>query len=387
MTRDPGKTRILIVDDTPKNIQVLGTMLKQQDYQINVAQDGIQALNMVDKIRPDLILLDVMMPNLDGFETCKRLKASPKSREIPIIFLTAKTETQDVVKGFELGAVDYVSKPFNSAELLARVHTHVQLQREINERKARELILTEELQQARETQKVLLPQQLPEIPGIRIATKFIPMAEVGGDFYNIFPVDEDHFGLMVADVTGHGISAALISFMVSGAFSTASQGQLSPKQVLSETNLMLHGKLPSTKFSTMFYCIFDVLKKSLVFSSASHPNPLLIRAQSKEILALKSRGMFVGIFSNEIACFEEQTLSLDPGDKLLIFTDAMVEVVDKHNEILGEEGLSLFLSQHRELSINELVEALYSFGLSYAEEDCYRDDCTIVGVEFLQTEG
>lgn len=129
MTEEKKGDRILIVDDTLQNIQVLGTVLREQQYQINVAQNGLQALELVAKVIPDLILLDIMMPELDGFETCERLKADEKTRDIPIIFLTAKTETDDIVRGFELGAVDYVTKPFNPTELLARVRTHLTMQR------------------------------------------------------------------------------------------------------------------------------------------------------------------------------------------------------------------------------------------------------------------
>ena len=121
------KDTILIVDDTPKNIQVLGAMLIQQDYHIHVAQNGQQALDAVTNVSPDLILLDIMMPEMDGFEVCKRLQASSETQDIPIIFLTAKAETEDVVRGFELGAVDYVTKPFRKEELLARVKTHLTL--------------------------------------------------------------------------------------------------------------------------------------------------------------------------------------------------------------------------------------------------------------------
>ncbi len=118
-------SRILVVDDTPANIQAISAILKEKGYQISVATNGRQALAVVDRVRPDLILLDVMMPEMDGFETCRQLKAAEKWRQIPVIFLTAKTETADLVQGFELGAVDYVAKPFNAHELLARVNTHL----------------------------------------------------------------------------------------------------------------------------------------------------------------------------------------------------------------------------------------------------------------------
>jgi class 3 adenylate cyclase len=127
--QSPVVSRILVVDDTPANIQTVTAILKEKGYQISVATNGRQALEVVSRIRPDLILLDVMMPEMDGFETCSQLKASPEWHDIPIIFLTSKTDTTDIVKGFELGAVDYVGKPFNSHELLARVNAHLSIDR------------------------------------------------------------------------------------------------------------------------------------------------------------------------------------------------------------------------------------------------------------------
>src|SRR6058998_4074031 len=122
-------SRILVIEDEPANIQTLSTILKERGYNLNIATNGRQGLDVLERVRPDLILLDIIMPEIDGFETCRRIKASTAWREIPIIFLTAKTDTADIVRGFELGAVDYVSKPFNAHELLARVHTHLTIDR------------------------------------------------------------------------------------------------------------------------------------------------------------------------------------------------------------------------------------------------------------------
>jgi sigma-B regulation protein RsbU (phosphoserine phosphatase) len=132
------KPLVLIVDDVPKNLQVLGNILRKKEYKIAAATSGKQALDMVEKILPDLILLDIMMPDIDGFEVCEKLKGSPRSKDIPVIFLTAKTGTEDIVRGFEVGAVDYLTKPFNSTELLARAHTHIELKKARD--KERELI-------------------------------------------------------------------------------------------------------------------------------------------------------------------------------------------------------------------------------------------------------
>lgn len=125
--------RILIVDDTPTNVQILAAILGNKGYQISVATNGIQALEVLKRLRPDLILLDVMMPEMDGFETCRRIKSSEHWSQIPVIFLTARADTADIVQGFELGAVDYVAKPFNAHELLARVHTHLTMDRLLRE--------------------------------------------------------------------------------------------------------------------------------------------------------------------------------------------------------------------------------------------------------------
>jgi CheY-like chemotaxis protein len=121
--------RILIVDDVPANIQVIANMLVKDAFQISAAMSGPQALGMVERILPDLVLLDVTMPGMDGYETCQKLKAHPMASEVPVIFLTGRASEEDVLKGFEAGGVDYVSKPFSHAELLARVRTHLHLRR------------------------------------------------------------------------------------------------------------------------------------------------------------------------------------------------------------------------------------------------------------------
>lgn len=145
---------LLIVDDNPTNIEVLGTILKHEGYLLGVARNGLQALEMVDQSPPDLILLDIVMPEMDGYETCTRLKSAPETREIPVIFLTARTESEAVVRGFELGAVDYVTKPFNSAELLARVRTQLELRRAFEDLKRAHREMEEMQQQLLEAERL-----------------------------------------------------------------------------------------------------------------------------------------------------------------------------------------------------------------------------------------
>ncbi len=121
------KSLILTVDDKPQNLQFLGKLLSDNGYEVGMAQSGRQALNFVRKSKPDLILLDIMMPDMDGYEVCEQLKKDFSAKHIPVIFVTAKTDPEDIIKGFDMGGVDYVTKPFNSAELLARIKTHIEL--------------------------------------------------------------------------------------------------------------------------------------------------------------------------------------------------------------------------------------------------------------------
>lgn len=131
-------SHILIVDDAPHNIRLLGTILQQEGYKISGAQNGLKALKIASKTSPDLILLDIMMPRMDGFETCRRLKSDPSTQGIPIIFLTARDHVQDMVKGFQLGAADYITKPFNTLELVARIRNHLKLKKAENDRLQKE---------------------------------------------------------------------------------------------------------------------------------------------------------------------------------------------------------------------------------------------------------
>ncbi|MCP4219896.1 MAG: response regulator [bacterium] len=123
------KTLILMVDDVAMNLQILGNILRRRGYRVAPANNGIQALEVIEELQPDLVLLDIMMPELDGYEVCRRIKENPKVNEIPVIFITAKVATEDIVEGFKAGAIDYVTKPFNPSELLARVSTHLELKK------------------------------------------------------------------------------------------------------------------------------------------------------------------------------------------------------------------------------------------------------------------
>src|SRR5260370_25150907 len=235
------KKLILVVDDAPANLQVVHSILKD-DFKIRVATSGAKALDLVKVAPPpDLILLDVMMPEMDGYEVCGILKSTPEARDIPVIFLTGKTETDDETRGFEAGAVDYIHKPFSPAIVKARVHTHLVLRESLDQLPRQLLDINTELEMARELQLSILPHEIPKIRGLEIVARYIPMTSVAGDFYDFIQLDDKHLGILIADVSGHGLPAALIASMLKVALSAQSQNAFDPARVLSGLNDSLCG--------------------------------------------------------------------------------------------------------------------------------------------------
>ena len=208
---------ILVVDDTAANLQVLAGMLKDRGYRVRPVPSGKLALQAARREEPDLILLDINMPEMNGYEVCNQLKADEKLKGIPVIFISALTDQLDKVKAFAIGGVDYITKPFQMEELHARVETHLKLRRmqiELEEysrhlERARERLRLD-LELAREVQRGFLPLRVPEIPGYEFFTHYEPAYEVGGDYYDFIPLPEQRIAVLLGDVAGKGVSAALL---------------------------------------------------------------------------------------------------------------------------------------------------------------------------------
>lgn len=167
--------RVLIIDDQPKNIQVLGQFLRAEDFSINVAKSGQAGLDMIEGVNPDIILLDILMPDIDGFEVCKKIRENDKTKEIPIIFVSAVTDMEKIIHGFKIGGNDYITKPFNQDELLARVKTHIDLYRS-------KVLIKDQQEKILETQKFEL---LFKTCGLVAHEIFNPLTIVSGNLYSV----------------------------------------------------------------------------------------------------------------------------------------------------------------------------------------------------------
>src|SRR6202171_3826479 len=212
-----GGASIVAVDDTPANLQVLAGMLKDRGYKVRPVPSGKLALLAARRDPPDLILLDINMPEMNGYEVCEQLKADDNLRGIPVIFISALTEPLDKVKAFAIGGVDYLTKPFQMEEMHARVETHLRLRRlqiELEEY-GRDLELARErlkqhLELARGVQRGFLPLRLPEVSGYEFFAHYEPAYEVGGDYYDFILLPRQRVAVLVGDVAGKGVAAALL---------------------------------------------------------------------------------------------------------------------------------------------------------------------------------
>jgi sigma-B regulation protein RsbU (phosphoserine phosphatase) len=374
------KQNVLVVDDAPANIQAVHSILKDV-YKVRVATNGARALELVKADPPpDLILLDVVMPGMDGYEVCTHLKTDPETRDIPVIFLTGQTETEDETRGFDVGAVDYIHKPFSPAVVKARVQTHLML-RGIREQLALQLnAIQKELETARAIQFSILPNKIPKITGLDIAARYIPMSAVAGDFYDFIVIDEQHLGILVADVSGHGMPAALIASMLKIALAAQVAHAADPAQVLTGLNRALCGKFQQ-HYITAAYVYLDMEKRTLSYAGAGHPPLLLWNASSAGVRDVLENGLFLGKF--EIAAYTSIQLPVAANDWILLYTDGISEATSPSEVEFGERRFREFLATERCASADRLADRLLdtlSEWSARGPHPDFDDDLTLVAI-------
>ena len=353
-TEQAEKTRILIVDDDPINLQVLKNHLSLKHYDVTEARSGSEALKILDlKKNLDLILLDVMMPGMSGYDVCRRIREHKSPSELPVILLTAQNRVGDLVMGLESGANDYLSKPFDPMELLARVRTMIDIKNSAGAQ-SNLAAIENELEIARQLQESLLPDSVPKIPGLDIAARYHAMASVGGDFYE-FHHTGDKLGVIMADVSGHGVPAALVVSMVKIAFWFQKDLFDVPDRVFDGVNKILYGNIKS-EFVTGCYVYIDRSANKLVTSNAGHPPILVWKKSTRTLIKLRPPGRLLGIFSDPV--FETESVELEDGDRVILYTDGLFETANETGTQLGEKRLHDIIASIDSLPANDFADRL-----------------------------
>lgn len=329
--------RILLVDDNPTNLQVLYQTLDGRGYHLLVAKNGQAALAVARKADPHLILLDIMMPDIDGYEVCRQLKADAATQEIPIIFLSALSDTEDKVKGLDLGAVDYISKPFQPDEVIARVNTHLTIDRLRREVQTQKDALENELETVAQLQLTLLPRKLPDINNLALGVYYATSRYAGGDYYDIIQLPDNRWGFLIADAEGHSARAAVSMAMTCTLFRSLPGPSDDPAQVLQYVNKHLC-EVIGNSFVTALFALYDPATRKVQMARGGHPPPILYRPTTGEAKPVESKTVFpMGIDQYDQIPVTE--FELAAGDRLLFYTDGLTEQHNTNGELYGENRL------------------------------------------------
>lgn len=374
----PGtKGNILVVDDTPANLRLLSHMLAEQGYKVRSVIDGQMAITATRAAPPDLILLDINMPGMNGYQVAEHIKADEQSRDIPILFISALDATQDKVKAFTVGGLDYITKPFQFEEVLARVQTHLALRRLQQQLQEANKKFEQELALAGTVQASFLPADITRIPGWQLAVTLKPARETSGDFYDVNALPNGRLGILVADVVGKGVSAALYMALNWALIRTyAAEYPAQPELVCRAVNRRLLQDTHAEMFVTAFYGILDPATGSLVYCNAGHNPPYLVGAQEgDQARKLGTTGIPLGIF--EDADWGQGALQLAAGDTLVMYTDGVVEAQDAGQVLYGEERLLACVEANLGRSARDIQAAVLDDVHAYVGDAPQFDDITL----------
>jgi serine phosphatase RsbU (regulator of sigma subunit) len=373
------KSRILVVDDTPANIKILADLLRK-DYLLSVATSGADALEIAgSQDPPDLVLLDIMMPEMDGYEVCQRLKADPRTRDVPVIFVTAMSEVDDETRGFSLGAVDYITKPIRPPIVRARVAAHLELALARSTLAAQNQVLRDSLAMAAHVQRSLLPKTPPSLPGLEVAGRMIPCDDVGGDYLDFLTAGEfagRGFGIAVGDVSGHGPAAALLMTAARACLRMRAARPGSLGEVVTDMNRHLVTDLGDIgRFMTFF--LLEVRSDTVAWVSAGHEPALLVDPDAGSITDVVGDGPVLGL-AGDMTFREHQAPFREPGQFVALCTDGITEAWNNSGERFGRERLKESLLRHASQPAASILEGVMHDVLDFRGPAPQKDDLTLV---------
>lgn len=372
---------ILIVDDNPVNIFVIEKILKQAGYHdlvsLNSAQELFEYIQFgKDSSRHneiDLILLDIMMPEIDGLEVCRRLQKEEKFKDIPIIFVTALEDANKLAEALDMGAMDYITKPINKVELLARMRVALRLKSELNWHKEQEENLRNELDLATQVQRNLLSSPLRE-DHIKIEASYLPSFKLAGDMYYWYKIDENRYGIILLDVMGHGVSASLVCMFISSVLRETIKCLIDPELVMKDLNkymTLLHNENDNIPYYfTAIYLVVNTENRTIEYVNAGHPSGYVL-VDETNVVELNRGSCAVGFF-DEIKV-EKTVISFEKNAQIVLFTDGVLEAI-ANDEFEAEEKLRTF-TERKWGELEEEVEGFYKEAQKEAQSD---DMCLIM---------
>lgn len=375
------KPIIAIVDDEPVNRLILKRSFPENEYICFEYEDGESFLHSLNNETPDVILLDVMMPGMNGFEVCEKIKKLPKAFDIPIIIITALSDKESKFKGLQVGAYDVITKPFDIFEVQLRVKQYIKMRELFLMVKSYNEIMKKEILAARKLQLNMLPESVIKISDkMTFMNEYYPCDDLGGDFLDFIKLSEDYSIFYIADVSGHGVASSLITVFLKDFFNQNKDlflHTLDPAFVLQELNTAFISLNFQDKYLTMFVAFLNNHTGEIKWSSAG-PNtaPLLIEENS--ITELKNEAIAIGWW--EDVNFESYSFTLPENSMLLCYSDAAIEVKNPEGEFLDIKGFIEIIKRLDLFRYNDLQILIQSL-LDYSGQIAFNDDLTLMAVK------
>ncbi len=367
------KLSILIVDDNPTNVMIIKTTLTKEGYQIYTALNGPDARKIANDKKPELILLDIKMPGEDGFEVIKKLKNDGATSSITVIFLTGVSEIDSKLEGFELGAVDYITKPFHPLEVLARVRLHLKLSIATNSLIANQASKLKQITDA-QTSMLIKPE---EIPDAVFGVYYHALNEAGGDFYEVMTISEDIHGYFVADFSGHDISTSYLTSSVKALLKQNCSLIYKPEESIKMINDVLNEILPDGKYLTACYVRLNRKSKSMTIVNSGHP-PVCYIPVNGEARVIEQEGDVIGIFKDVV--FGKETIKVEKGDRFFMYTDGLIE--SSKDKVVWTEGAKIMLDACVKLNDVDIDKAPKEISRYLTNEfQDLDDDIVVIGIE------
>ena len=381
---------ILVVDDNEMNRDLLSRRLRRDGHTVVIAEHGRAALDELARASFDLVLLDIMMPELTGYEVLEIVKKDPALCHIPVVMITAATEDDSIVRCLGLGADDHLPKPFNPAILRARVASSLAKKRLHDGEQRYAKSLERELEIGREIQLGFLPDALPSPGGWELCARFRPARQVAGDFYDAFAMPGGRVGLVLADVCGKGVGAALFMALFRtliralaepqlAAASSVGEGLHATVQATNDYIARTHGR--ANMFATTFAAVLDPATGVLEYVNAGHELPAIVDAAGRVRARLAPTGPALGLMPDlEFVVAREQ---LGAGETLFAYTDGVVDARDPRDEPFGEDQLMALLQADGTgpaAGLLERVDAALDAHIGTAEQF---DDVAMLGARRL----
>ena len=344
---------ILVVDDAPVNVELVQSILAGEGFRTLIAGDGPSAVRITQSEQPDLILLDVMMPGENGFETCTRLKSDPATADIPVIFLSALEDVGSKVAGLKGGGVDFITKPVHADEVLARVRVHLRIRASNLSVVAHQRA---QLEQLRHAQQSILVQPA-DCPEAAFGVYYRPLQDVSGDLYDVLPVAPGVFAYFVADISGHGVSASFLTSAVKALLRQYAGPIFSPEETMRSVDSVMRQMLGEEQYLTACYAQLNRRTCRLAVVSAGHP-PLILVSASGEVRVLDMHSEPLGLFSSML--LQRMDVKVKQGDRFFMYSDGLIESMPGGGRKVGLEKLIRACVDHRADSLADIALSVVS---------------------------